>query len=78
MKLWKRRWSRQKQSFRKWSIRTVCDDNGNNEEEWAAVAREDFELSEDTVSLLIGMGFTMDHALEAIESTRLNRMEFVM
>jgi hypothetical protein len=67
-----------KQSFWKWSIGTVCDDNGNNEEEWAAVARDDFELNKDTVSLLIGMGFTMDHALEAIESTRSNRMEIVM
>lgn len=44
----------------------------------AAVAREDFELSEDTFSLLIGMGFITNHALEAIEGTRSNRIEIVM
>jgi hypothetical protein len=37
-----------------------------------------FELSEDTVSLLIGMGFIKDHALEAIESTRSNWIEILM
>ena len=54
------------------------DDNGNNEEEAAAVAQENFEPSEDTISLLIDMGFNREHALEALESTRSNRMEIVM
>jgi hypothetical protein len=54
------------------------NDNGGNEEEAAAVAQEDFEPSEDTISLLIDMGFNREHALEAVESTRSNRMEIVM
>lgn len=43
-----------------------------------AVVEEHFEVSEDSITRLMDMGFPREHALDALESTRSNRVETAM
>jgi E3 ubiquitin-protein ligase HUWE1 len=49
-----------------------------NDEETATEEEETFEASEEAINRLMEMGFTRDHALDAIESIRSNRVDLAM
>jgi E3 ubiquitin-protein ligase HUWE1 len=49
-----------------------------NDEETATEDAETFEASEEAINRLMEMGFTRDHALDAIESIRSNRVDLAM
>jgi len=52
--------------------------DGDNGEEAASSAQASFEPSEETISQLTDMGFSREHALDALESTRTNRIDVAM
>ena len=53
-------------------------DDEENVEEAAEAARANFEPSEEAISQLTDMGFSREHALDALESTRSNRVDVAM
>ncbi len=54
------------------------DNDDGNEEEAETAAQDNFEPSEEVIPRVIDMGFSREHAINAIESTRSNSIDDVM
>jgi uncharacterized UBP type Zn finger protein len=58
------------------SVEQKCSSN-SSASNWAA-AEAKFEPSEEIISQLTDMGFSREHELDALESTRTNRIDIAM
>ena len=59
-------------------FRRVAQGNRDVENAASSNVEEEFEVSDEAVSRLVEMGFSRDHAWDAIDSTRSNRLEIAM
>ena len=59
-------------------FRNIAQANRPSENAESSNAEEEFEVSDDAVNRLVEMGFSTDHAWDAVDSTRSNRLEVAM